>query len=240
MDDSVNDSPEVIKQQMEQTQASLQTKIEALEQQVTGTVQEAATAVTDTVQTVKDAVENTVETVKGTVQETVSSVAEGLDLSRQVREHPWAMMLGAVAVGYVGGRLLDRALLPSDTAPAAGPYPGAAPLAAHEHRNGAASESGLMSWLGDLATQFGPELNELKGMAVGAVLGIVRDMVTESVPPQLGPQLGDAVDSLTTKLGGKPIHGPVLGEGPTTTLESKGERNEEWNEPKVGRPVGSA
>jgi hypothetical protein len=64
--------------------------------------------------------------------------------------------------------------------------------------------------LSSLATQFAPELAQLKSMALGAMLGIVRDMVSQSAPPQFGPQLAEVVDNLTVKLGGKPVQGPVL------------------------------
>jgi len=97
---------EVIRQQMEETRAALTDKLETLEHQVVDTVQGATTAVQETVATVKDAVQETVETVKGSVQETVETVKETFDLNRQVDRHPWLMFGGAVAVGYLGGRLL--------------------------------------------------------------------------------------------------------------------------------------
>ena len=51
----MEDAPEVIRQQMEDTRASLSEKLESLEQQVVGTVHDARDAVADTVQSVKDA-----------------------------------------------------------------------------------------------------------------------------------------------------------------------------------------
>jgi phosphate uptake regulator len=74
----MDDSPEVIRLQMEETRASLSEKLETLEQQVVGTVQDARAAVTDTVETVKEAVHETVETVKDT-----------FDIGAQMQRHPW-------------------------------------------------------------------------------------------------------------------------------------------------------
>jgi ElaB/YqjD/DUF883 family membrane-anchored ribosome-binding protein len=102
----MENEPEVIRQQMCDTRASLQDKLETLEQQVTDTVQGAAEAASETVQTVKEAVQDTVEAVKSTVENTVESVKDTLSLSKQVEAHPWGMFIGAALVGYAGTRLL--------------------------------------------------------------------------------------------------------------------------------------
>jgi len=105
--------------QMEGTRASLAQKLETLENQVVGTIQDATSTVSETVQQVKDAVTGTVETVKetvegtvdsvkDTVQGTVDSVKETFDLRRQVENHPWLMFGGSFAVGFVAARLMQR------------------------------------------------------------------------------------------------------------------------------------
>src|SRR5262245_55877302 len=98
-----DEQPKVIRHQMEETRASLTEKLETLEHQVVGTVQGATSAVTETVENVKEAVAETVETVKGTVRETVETVKETFDLSRQVDRHPWLMVGGSVALGFLCG-----------------------------------------------------------------------------------------------------------------------------------------
>jgi ElaB/YqjD/DUF883 family membrane-anchored ribosome-binding protein len=104
-----NEPEDVIKHQMLETRQSLAEKLETLEQQVVGTVQSATTAVTDTVETVKEAVQQTVETAKASVRETVDAVKETFDVTEQVRKHPWIMVGGSVALGYVAGRFLHGA-----------------------------------------------------------------------------------------------------------------------------------
>ena len=208
------DEPEVIRQQMEETRTSLTEKLETLEQQVVETVQGATSAVTETVENVKEAVQDTVSTVKDTFQDTVETVKETFNLSRQVDRHPWLMFGGAVAVGYLGGRLL----LPRGPSysysigrrPGAGrsfrpPYRGAAhaPLGAPESE---APPTGTgESWLGSLAGRFESEINQLKGLAIGAVMSLVRDALAHSAPPEVGVQLAGVVDSVTEKLGGHPL-----------------------------------
>jgi ElaB/YqjD/DUF883 family membrane-anchored ribosome-binding protein len=207
----MEDEPEMIREQMRETRAALSEKLETLEHQVVETVQGATTAVSETVENVKEA-----------VQETVHSVQEAVSLSRQVDRHPWLMMGGAVALGFLGGRLLfSRSLengsglagspphLPED----AGHNGGFARLAAD------AATSVVQSGNGDSASgkesfqqPLGPELSELKAWAVGSALGVARDLLKRSLPTNIAASFGEVMDSMTRKLGGTPIHGSALEE----------------------------
>ncbi len=220
-----NEPEEVIKHQMRETRASLAEKLETLEQQVVGTVHTATSAVTDTVETVKDAVQQTVEMAKASVHETVGAVKDTFDLSRQVRQHPWLMMGGSVSVGFAAGCLLGRAASSRDRY-----YMGAGPslstLAPRSvpERDGGSSQrrpedgrstngvSGKADhgFLSDLGQQFEGEIHKLKGLALGTMFGVVRDMIASSAPPQLSSPLAEVIDSVTVKLGGQPVRGPVL------------------------------
>jgi len=107
--------PEVIRQQMAETRASLTEKLEAVENLVSETVQSTTDAVSSTVEAVKDTVENvtdsvaeTVANVKDTVSDTVSTVAETFNIRLQFERHPWLMFGGAVALGCVAGNFLGR------------------------------------------------------------------------------------------------------------------------------------
>jgi ElaB/YqjD/DUF883 family membrane-anchored ribosome-binding protein len=223
---------EVIRQQMEQTRASLADKLETLENQVVHTVQEATEAVHDTVTNIKEAANETVSQVKDTMHETMQNVREAFDIPLQVQRHPWAMMAASVGVGYLGGTLLahahggdrqmrrltqqhwtgteadhgrsrmDAAELPATSRPMTMTEP--------------LRSSG--SWLDSLARSFAPELNKLKGLAVGAMVAVARDLVTPNLPPQLQPQVQQMFDDVNTRLGGQAIQGPILGKG---TYESE-------------------
>jgi hypothetical protein len=199
---------------MEDTRTNLSEKLETLQEKVVTTVESATTAVADTVATVTDAVQGTVESVKEGVGGAVETVKETFNLPRQVERHPWAMFAGAAAVGFAAGKLLD--LLPRGGHAVARGMSAAAAPARPAHPP---SEDGGKSWLRWLAEAFGPEIDQVKGLAVGAALGLVRDLVAKAVPETLGPQIKDMIDSFTTKVGGKPVPGPVLPEhqasGPT-------------------------
>jgi hypothetical protein len=216
----------MIRRHMDATRSDMARKIEALENQVLATVHDTTAAVTDTVASVKEAVHETVESVK-----------ETFDIRHQVERHPWAMFGAAVAAGFAGGRLfgggrraqadritglysegaaftshaaatngtpdrsaLDRSALEADAARAAFT---ATP----------AHTSGERSWLDDLRARFTPEIDKLKGVAVGAVGALVRDLVNQSAPPSLQSQLAGLVDDVTRKLGGEPVRGSLFQTG---------------------------
>ncbi len=104
----MENEPEVIRQQMDETRTALADKLEKLEQQVVGTVHDASEAVNETVGSVKEAVHETVQTVKESVHETMHSVKEVFDIRHQAAVRPWMMMTGAVGLGFLGGLLAHR------------------------------------------------------------------------------------------------------------------------------------
>jgi ElaB/YqjD/DUF883 family membrane-anchored ribosome-binding protein len=223
----MDDEPEVIRRQMEETRSSLSDKIERLEQQVVGTVQNTTQAVNDTVESVKEAVHGTVTTVKDTVSDTVGAVKDALDVRGYVREYPWASFGAAVATGFVGGLLFDGgrranhriAELHSRGEPAFSygrdgsngsrrfpeEYEPTARAAAFTAP--APAEPSLVH---QLTERFGPEIDKLKGLAIGAVGALVRDLVARPTGGQVGDQLSRVIDDVTRKLGGEPIRGPLL------------------------------
>lgn len=236
--------PEVIRKEMAETRSALSEKLEALGQQVVGTVQDAREAVRETVDTVKGAVTDTVSTVKdqvtGTVSDvkhsvgsTVDTMKETFNVEHQVVNHPWVMVGGAVALGYVGGILLHRMSAPPRPAyPDFPPPRPSTPVARTEEWDstrtagqGAAStaarftappvpaaapqEHGLPTFL----KGFEPELQQLKGVAIGALFGVIRDLVQRSLPPNLTEPVTEVVNNLTTKMGGQPIQGHLLDTG---------------------------
>ena len=152
----MDNEAEVIRRQMEGTRAALQDKLETLEQQVKETVDSATEAVT---------------TVKESVRETVDTVKETFDLRRQVERHPWTMLCGAAAVGFLGGRLLEGIGAVSPSAPGNPAPPNsdrfAAPVFLGET---APRRARAHSWWDALTEEYSDELNKVKGLAL-ATLG---------------------------------------------------------------------
>jgi len=221
----MENEPELIRDQMQETRTSLTEKLEALETQVSSTVQSATAAVTDTVEAVKNTVADTVGSVKDSVQETVSTVKESVkdafDLPGHIEKHPWVAMLGSVAVGFIGGRVLNglaggqrRHATPpqsysafSEALPKQEPYTNGHGNGAHKEEKEESSGHGL---LGGLASALGSEFDTIKGLGISAVAGVVRDLVTQSVPGEIGGRLREWMDDMTQKMGAKPLSEPVL------------------------------
>jgi len=215
----MDDNPEVIRQQMDETRSHLAEKLEALESQVTETVQTATSVVTDTVEAVKETVGSVTDTVKETVEaatETVQSVGRVFDLKLQTERHPWMVFGGAVVTGFTAAQLLaaatekashaadDRAwnerlaALESTSSRNYGHRPAEPPRPQEQPR----AEEPHTGWIWD-------QLGRLKGLALGSLMGVVRDMAQRTFPGELGQRLGQEVDKLTSNLGGEPVHGSL-------------------------------
>lgn len=198
---------QVIREKMEETRTSLSEKLETLENKVVDTVKEATEAVSDTVETVKETVQETVGTVQGSVESAVGTVKgavtdgvetvkDWLDVSAHVENHPWCAMAAAVAAGYCLETLLEPR---SPEAPQREAYTSPArPHNGRSHRRAASKASAMLS-------ELRPEINQLKGLALGAVLGVVREMIVRAVPPDMGQHLKEVIDNATKKLGGEPL-----------------------------------
>jgi len=208
------DTPEVIQQQMEETRTRLAENLDKLSQQTSETVGEVASTVTQTVENVQEtaqAVSETMQTVSETVQQTVSGVKDMLDIPAHVERHPLLMMGGSIALGFLAG----RCLMPSEHGtPQKPPQPKKTGNGVHHAREKAADrlqgqwpaeKKEEKNWLSNLTETFGPALEKLKGLAVGAALGIARDAMTRSVSEEMAGKIREIVDDVTERLGGKPV-----------------------------------
>lgn len=236
----MENEPELIRDQMQETRTALTEKLDTLQQKVADTVESITAPVAETVQTVKEAVTDTVESVKDTVSDTVESVKETFDLSLQVQRHPWGMMLGSLATGFALGRLL-----PSPFATVRSHRRGSDHLAAGMSEAGRGhngfhaamertppveeppppkpKESSLFSGLADA---FHDELDKLKGLGISVAAGVLRDLLTQSMHGELGGRVREWMDDLTRKFGGKPLSEPVVAPGPGDDAPSKGRETE--------------
>jgi ElaB/YqjD/DUF883 family membrane-anchored ribosome-binding protein len=185
---------DMIRDQINATRAALQAKLQTLEAQV----RERVGSVADRVQQTRAAVEQTAE-----------SVRRSLNLRYQINERPWAFVGGALAVGTLVGYSLAGArrqgISPISRGGAAmrGDEESAASVAALASSDGI----GLLS---RLAEPFRPELNKVKGMAVGFLMTAVRDMLKDSIPPAIAPSVEEILRDVTTKMGGTLMEEPIL------------------------------
>jgi hypothetical protein len=210
----MDDDPQEIQRQqqlsreIDQTKADLVDKLEALENQVMGTVQSASNAVSETVDAVKDSVHTVVEKVK--------SAGEFFNVRRQAQHHPWAVFGTSVLAGCMtayflgGGRKgkSDSEILERMGQRYTESSRGTTPLLATSQPERPQSqpepkEEKARGW-------FREELDSFFGLAVGSVMGLLRDVAVQELPEAIGHNLAQEMDKLTAHLGGKPIEGPIL------------------------------
>jgi len=202
----MENEPEMIRQQMEDTRTALTEKLEYLEEQVVARVRDTTDSVAETVENVKEAVSNTVQTMSDTVDRTVDSVKETFDVSRQFEQRPWLMLGGAVLLGYIGGRLLERRTPAVSTTNGYYPQPAIERLATNNYQP-APPPPAKPSWGAEVVEHMRPALSKLGELAIGVTAGIIGDMVREQLPETLQGEVGEVLDDLTRSLGGKPLHG---------------------------------
>jgi len=176
-----------------------------LENKVVSSVQQATSAVTETVANVKETMHEGVETVK-----------EAVDIQAHVEKHPWLMLGGAMMTGYVMGTLLHGAEKQGDRESKPRSQTGTPRSHGNGHHKRESEKKETVSadsgWLGMLE----PEINKLKGLALGVALGTVREALTAEIPPHLAEQLGQIIDAVTVKVGGDPVPSADL---PFTNME---------------------
>lgn len=211
----MDNEPQVIRDQMQETRTALTEKLDTLQQKVATTVESITTPVAETVQTVKEAVSDTVGTVQETVAGTVETVKDTFNVSRHVQEHPWPVMLGSVAAGFLLGRLLPSPRqavryvgAASDTVTAGMSQAShLAQPAARKQEEPASESNGLFGGLGNALKG---EMDKLTGLGVSVGVGLLRDLMTTSLQGEVGDRVREWVDGVTQQLGGKPLKEPLV------------------------------
>ena len=83
-----------------ETRNAISEKLEILEHRFQETVQGTRTAVEEVVDRTKSTVEEMVDRVRDTADDFVDRTKQTFDPTYQVQQHPWAMVGGAILVGY--------------------------------------------------------------------------------------------------------------------------------------------
>lgn len=220
----MSDSPEVIQAQMEETRESLADKLEELGNKVSHTVEKVTDTVENTVEAVTETAEQAAEAVTETAQQAAHAVRETLDIPSHIQNHPWLWLGGSLAVGYLAGRLMPSAShtvyqKAQHTAQSVRDYlepqaryvPTPEQHVSPEHVHAAPQKNGHSSTLGFLGgllepiqEAMGPEMERLKGMAIGATLSLLRDVAIDAIPDTFKEQVGEVFDNVTRRFGGEP------------------------------------
>ncbi len=156
----MNDTPEVVQPQVAEATPQLSRELASLEHRFSETVQATRSAVNATV---------------GSVQDAVQSVSNAFDLKQQMEKHPWLILGGAVAVGYLAAEFLDGPAKPSGARPS--------PDSSNNHsihRNGKRLCDSLTANRARLSTQIessaGSPWYQLRTATVSALVGLVNSV----------------------------------------------------------------
>jgi ElaB/YqjD/DUF883 family membrane-anchored ribosome-binding protein len=179
---NVDKTPEQIKAEMVETRESLTEKVSALENQVIGTVQNAATTITDTVDAVKSFVTTAPETVSETFEQVSSAVRERVektfDISSHVRSNPWSSVGVSVGLGFVAGLMAFRGGNGTSAKPSSDPEKASArsmippPVASPRERG----------VLDDILELLGRKAKELTETAIDSATRAVNQSIQAGVP----------------------------------------------------------
>lgn len=156
------------------TRMAIADKVEQLERHVQERVERTRRAAMDTVSHVKE-----------TAADLVEQAAEKLDPMRQIEQRPWAMLAGAVVVGYLAGILEERARQ-SGVYPY---YPPGADAASVMPPSGQSAEEGESGVYGFYPSSRSPAASEP-----------VPDRREPSVVQELGRELVQEIDHLKYEL----------------------------------------
>ena len=166
----MNDTPDFIRKQMQETKSQLSEKLETLEQQVSDTVQSTGTAVNSTMQAVEHA---------------IHSLSNALDVRRQIDKHPWLVLGGAIVVGYVAVELLKGPKNSDSQAAERSPEPSAAASDAIQENAKSTVVSAEKATAVSATSQpgrKGSSWDQLRDMAMGSLIATVPVLVTHIVP----------------------------------------------------------
>jgi ElaB/YqjD/DUF883 family membrane-anchored ribosome-binding protein len=201
-----DDTPEMIELQMSETRDSLTQKINALENQVVGTLHDATSTVSGLLDSVKTVVPDTIAGVQDAVTEQVNTT---FNISRHTREKPWAMVGGATALGFISGMLLFRRVYASPAKAGQTLYtpPAAAPqtVAAATPRTPVKLPGWLDQIVDKLATKMTEEIRKIGELAVDTASTSLKQTVETALPKLLG-NLGESRSSSADGVGANGYH----------------------------------
>jgi hypothetical protein len=176
------ETPEIIRQQMDETKSQLSEKLESLELQVSETVQSTGTAVNATV----EAVQVTVETITDAVHEAARFATNACDIRRHVERHPLLTIGSSFVLGYLATEVLMRRPKLAQPLVETAPSPSV---------NGDGYGTVRPSSAADVAAAYESGRNDsssfaLKGVAINALVAVIQTVASHAVPRLMDYLLG--------------------------------------------------
>lgn len=172
-----------------ETRNAISQKLEILEHRFQETVQGTKTAVEEVVERTKSTVEEMVDRVRDTADDFVDRTKQTFDPTVQVQQHPFAMVGGAILVGYILGTLESR--MSSGNRPS-GVYPYYPPDAEEEGAEvmptaGRGPQSNLWQ---EVTREISGEIEHAKHAVIEVGRSFVHDFFQQALPALAQSVLG--------------------------------------------------
>jgi ElaB/YqjD/DUF883 family membrane-anchored ribosome-binding protein len=177
---------ELLGERVQETVEGAQASVEGMVETVKDTVGTTVAAVKQTVEGAQASMEGIVENVKGTVGETVATVQRTFDLHHQMEQHPWLLLGGSVAVGYLLGSGENGHTVA--VGPAYEPRFSPTSRPAEQSRESSASLPPPQRMRSSIQEQFKDEIATLKSAAVGAVMSTLLAVLKQALPSSMRPR----------------------------------------------------
>lgn len=189
---------DTVRQQIKATQSQLSAKLQSLENQVSNTVNSTGNAVNATV---------------GAVQNAVESVSNTFDIRRHFDNHPWLVLGGAVALGYLAVELLTGSSKNPESASETNHSPcQLEDCKSHSNESLGSGDSAIETMSQDAPAAFayesgckGSNWRQLRSIATSALIGIVQDLAKRAVPHAMNYLAGNPVVGKTVRAAPDPL-----------------------------------
>lgn len=161
----MDNETEMIHHEMQGTRKSMSHKVDRLESEVGHKVEQATEAVSDAYESVKD-----------TVSDTIGAVKQTFDLNYQAEHHPWLLVGGAVAVGFLGHCLL----VPSSQRSRNRQHFRHAPPRPSTQRPEPASQHPGEESSGGMWNQIGEGIDYVKNLGISTAVGVLKQVFSNA------------------------------------------------------------
>lgn len=166
----MGDSPHQVTQQEAGTASEPEPRLQKLEEKLADTFHAAEAVACEATSAIKQ----TVQSATGSVKQAAQSVSRAVDLNGRVQEHPWLVVGGSVALGFLAAQLLKESSHPAPASPWLGPGEQMGGAASGKSAGSGKSVGGLGAWLSE-------QLGEVKSFAASSIMNYVHALVVHGL-----------------------------------------------------------
>jgi len=141
--------------------------------------------------TLKNEVSSTMAAASDNVQETVETIKKSFSLTHHIENHPLAALGISVAIGYLLYSIVDSA------------------KSSESFTKTQSNETDLKpdikksySKISSIAERYAPEMNAIRGLAIGSGLGLLGNVISDVFPSSIRPEVNRIFEDFKAKATG--------------------------------------